>query len=141
MTDARMHRLSSPRRLATVALLAVTGLLAGCDKGPSGPVPGELVIRLETPNATDRAVMISITGPVAPGAVSAARAGDVVYSETVGTTVKAAVFGRLASGDLLRLSVADVKQSRSYAATVVEAADSTNALRAVLSGYRATVVR
>jgi hypothetical protein len=135
-----MHPSSQIRRGLAVAALAVA-FVAGCDDGPSGPVPGELVVRLETPNATDRAVMLSITGPAAPSAVVAARAGDVVYSEAAGTTVKAAVFGRLASGDLLRLSVADVKQSRSYAVTVVEAADSTNALRASLSGYRATVVR
>ncbi|HYJ78891.1 MAG TPA: hypothetical protein VEW03_04795, partial [Longimicrobiaceae bacterium] len=68
-------------RPAVAALLAVAALAAGCDGGgPSGPVPGELVLRLETPNADDRAVLVSVTGPAAPGAVAVARPGDVVYS-------------------------------------------------------------
>jgi hypothetical protein len=135
---------SLPRRRAPGwAPLAAAALLAACsDGGTPRPVPGELVLRLETPFADDRAMVVSVTGPEAIGPVAAARAGASVYSTAPGgTSVRVAVFGAIADGDLLRLSVPDVNRARGYAATVVEAAGPSNQSRADVSGYRVTFAR
>ena len=143
-------RLSAPleirseRRMKTLpraVLLLAAALLPACDAAaPAKPLPGDLTVSLATPY-TDGALLIAITGPDAVGAVQAAAPGAVVRARTQGTTTTVAVFGTLAAGPLLRLSVPDVRQAERYTATVTEAADDQNAPRASLSVYALTVSR
>jgi len=124
------------------ALLAAAALLSACDAGePATPLPGELTVTLATPNPADGAVLVAVTGPDAVSAVQAAAAGNVVRARTQGTTTTVAVFGTVAAGDLLRLSVPDVRQAQHYTATVTEAADLGNHLRPSLAGYALEVSR
>jgi hypothetical protein len=52
-----------------------------------------------------------------------------------------AVFGTLAAGPLLRITVPDVRQASQYQATVLDAADLNNAARPSVSAYVLTVSR
>ena len=129
------------KTLPRAILVLAAALLAACDAGePAKPLPGDLTVTLATPNA-DGALLVAVTGPGAVGAVQAAAPGAVVRTRTQGTTTTVAVFGTLAAGPLLRLSVPDVRQAKAYTATVREAADAQNAPRASLAGYALTVSR
>jgi hypothetical protein len=114
-----------PFATAALALLALTA----CQDGPTRPEPGVLTLSLTTA-ADDRAVIVSVQGPEAMDRVEAANAAYAVHSRGTGTSFRAAVFGRLASGPLLRFAVPDVNKATSYTATVVEMADASNQLRA-----------
>ena len=121
---------------ATVAIAA--GLLIACSDVAAPPVPGELMLVLETPNADDRAIFIRITGPDMTEARSA-NADYVIHARHAGATLNVAAFGNLVSGAVVRFPVPDVNRRREYTATIVEVGDDSNALRPSLQGYRATV--
>jgi hypothetical protein len=121
--------------------LAACALVAACDggSGPSEPVPGQLVVRVETPNI-DRALVVQVSGPGPITGIQAASPGGRTFGATGGSTVRAAVFGTFqGESAVIRITVPDVNRARSYTAEVIEAADASNQLRAVLSGYNATV--
>jgi hypothetical protein len=123
--------------------LAACALLAACDggSGPSEPVPGQLVVRVETPN-TDRALVVQVSGPGPITAVQPAATGGRAFGPVGGGSVRAAVFGTFQGrSDVIRITVPDVNRAGSYSAQVVEAADASNQLRASLAGYSATVAR
>jgi hypothetical protein len=126
--------------LAALPLALVAPACSGGDNGtdPPPPVPGTLTVSLTTPNPDDRALLITIAGP-AITTVSSANAAYLVHARVAGTTARAAVFGRVGAGAVLRVEVPDVARSGAYSATVTEAADSTNAVRASMAGYSATV--
>ena len=102
--------------------------------GPKKPVPGNLYVRLQTPNATDAAIRLTLTGPQI-GALAAA--GDrLLFSLPVdATSRKVAVFGDLGTGDIFSFAVPDVNRADLYAVTLVQVATTTNALRVPLTGY------
>jgi hypothetical protein len=128
--------------LALILALAAAACTGGDDGGttPPPPEPGVLTVSLTTPNTDDRALVVEVTGPSITG-VTAANAAYVVHSRAPGaTSVRAAVFGALGSGALLRFSVPDVNAAAAYKATVVEVADGANALRQT-TGYAATIAR
>lgn len=130
------------KMLSRAAVLLACAVLAACDAGePARPLPGDLLVTLASPNATDGGMVVSITGPDAVGSVRAADPGNVVRARTQGTTTTVAVFGTLAPGPLVRIAVPDVRQAGSYTATVREAADLESALRPSLAGYTLTVGR
>ena len=134
------HATSRMKIVSSAALLLAAALLSACDAGePAAALPGELVVSLATPNTADGALLIAISGPDAVSAVQPAAAGAVVRARTQGTTTNVAVFGALADGPLLRISVPDVRQAKRYTATVREAADPENAVRPSLAGYALTV--
>jgi|GEM_PF-972067 len=123
--------------------LAACALVAACDggSGPSEPVPGQLVVRVATPN-TDRALVVQVSGPGPITGIQAAAPAGRAFGSTGGASVRAAVFGTFqGESDVIRITVPDVNRAGSYTAEVVEAADAGNQLRAVLSGYSATVSR
>lgn len=134
--------MSAPHRLA--AILAAGALLAACgeQKGPTtpDPVPGTLELRLMTPNAADGAILVSVSGPERIQSVQAAGT-YLLHARVSGSAFKAALFGPLASGPLLRFAVPDVGKAAAYQATVVEVADDASNLRASLSGYTLTAAR
>jgi len=127
------------RVLLSLAALAVLG---ACDKEPSGPpapVPGTLTVSLTAPGSAARAVMVTVSGPEAITAVESANPAYVVHSRGSGTTFRAAVFGTLSSGALLRFSVPDVGKAASYAVAVMEVADAENRIVEGSTGYSAAV--
>jgi hypothetical protein len=131
---------SLPALAAGIILLAACGDKKG--RGitePPAPVPGVLTLSLSTANADDRAIIVSVTGPGPIGDITAATADLVLHARSSTAGFKAAIFGTLASGPLVRFAVPDVNKASSYQGTVVEVADSTNALRSVTTGY-ATVI-
>lgn len=134
-----------PMRPALPALLLALGA-AACDGGggggttePPAPVPGALTVSLATPNTGDRAMVVSVTGPGLATA-EAAVASYVVHARATPGALRAAVFGSLGSGPLLRIQVPDVNRPGDYSATVVEVADGANALRET-AGYTLSVAR
>ena len=118
------------KRIGPALACAAAAVLAGCGAdgpaGPPPPVPGTLTVTLATPAADDRAILVSVTGPAAPGEVAAGSAGYVVHARASGTTLRAAVFGRLGSGPLLRFAVPDVNRAAEYSATAQEVVDPEN---------------
>ena len=129
------------KTLTSSAALLAAALLAGCDPGggtPAQPTPGMLTVNLKAAVEGDRALVISIAGPGAVGDVQPA-AGYVAYARPQGGATRVAVFGVLAAGPVVRFSVPDTRQQ--YQATVVDAADGTNAARASMAGYTLEVAR
>lgn len=133
------------KRTIQVALAAIPLACSGGGDGgitqPPAAVPGILSISLATPNSDDRAILLTISGPGTPASIVAGPAGYRIESRVTGTTARAAVFGNLDNGVLARFSVPDVALAATYAASVVEAAGPSNALRADLSKYVLSVTR
>jgi hypothetical protein len=118
-------------------------LLAACSGGdqpvhPEPPTPGTLTVSLATPAQDDRAVMITVSGP-GIGTVASASGAYTLYTKPEDAGVRAALFGPLASGPLLRFNVPDTRQAKSYSATIIEVATAANQLRAIGAGYAVTV--
>ena len=115
---------------------------AGSISAPEEAEPGVLTVTLTTPNRDDRAVLVSVTGPGEIGEVSAALPGEyAVHARSNGSSVRAAVFGSISSGPVLRISVPDVNRLSSYTATVQEVVDPSNNVRPSKSGYTLTISR
>ncbi|HSU14775.1 hypothetical protein [Longimicrobium sp.] len=131
--------------ISRAALLVAAALLSACGggdgTGSAAPGPGVLTVTLDNPNAGDRALVLTLSGPAAVTDVQPAVATNVVYTRTQGTTTRVAVFGTIADGALLQVSVPDAGRAGEYSATVQEAADAGNAARGSVSGYSATVKR
>ena len=121
-------------------LVAALAVVTGCG-GESGPTPGELTVRLTTPNADDGAMVLVLSGPGPITNVAAASAGTLVHARDAGGAVRVAVFGSIASGDLIHFSVPDVEQASSYQTTIQEVADRGNVLRPGATAYTLSIVR
>lgn len=129
-------------RITCAALLLAAALLSACDAGePEQAAPGDLVVTLDTPGNSDRALLLTLSGPAAVTAVQGAAPSYVVHARTQGTTTRVAVFGAVADGPLLRVTVPDVRQAGRYTATLVESAGASNVPHADLTGYELTVSR
>lgn len=142
MSRTILARVRAPR--AALLMIVAAALGAACGDSPNGPptpVPGTLTVTLVTPRADDRAMVVRVTGPEGMTEVATANASYALHSRGTGTSFRAAAFGDLAGGALLRFRVPDVNRSAEYAATVVEVSDGANALRADLAGYRLSISR
>jgi hypothetical protein len=134
-----MNRISRAGLCVAAALLSACG--GGDGTGSAAAGPGVLTVSLDDPNTTDRAVVLTLSGPAEITGVQATNAAHVVYTRTQGATTRVAVFGTIGDGALLTVSVPDATRASAYTATVVDAADASNAARASVSGYSATVKR
>ncbi len=147
------RRPASPHQAVQRALqVFLVSLVAGaCAAGGSPTVPdtpppppvtavsGWLTIQLTTPNATDGAVQLAVSGPGVDSVRAVAPyAGYGVVSSGAGHVV---VTGSVASGAIARVWVRDVSKSGQVAASVSAAAARGTYALSNLSGYRATVVR
>ena len=127
-----------------IQLIAALVLVApACSDSTAPPEPGEIVVRLVSPNTGDAAAVVTLTAPSGvtladfqPGSSELA-----VFHRTTGTTTRIAVFGPLANGAVARFMVPDMRDASRYIVQLVEVADETNALRGSLAGYSVSVVR
>jgi hypothetical protein len=134
--------LKSLRFASLSLLLACGGDGGGTDvTQPPLPVPGVLTLSVTTPNADDRAILITITGPAGASSVTGGSSAYRAESRITGSTIKAAIFGNITSGAVLRFNVPDVAKASSYSASVTEVADASNSLRTDLSAYALSIAK
>jgi hypothetical protein len=126
----------------TVAAAAVT-LLIACKGDGTGPTAGTLTVNLTTPNSgADGAVMLMLTSPVAPSAVTPAAGLALWGSPVTTTTATIALTGTLSAGPILTLQVDDINKVAQYSATLREVAASAGfAVRPSLAGYSLAVTK
>lgn len=134
-----MRWLRGPATIAAL-LLAVGALLVlhSCGGEPTGPRAGTLFVELATPNADDGAVRVRVAGPGISDPAPAS--GYQLYHRLLPTgALEAVVVGNIATGRLLSFRVPDVRER--YAASILEVATGSNALREPPTGYTAQVRR
>ena len=125
------------------ALVALVLVAPACSDSTAPPEPGEVVVRLVSPNAGDAAAVLTLTAP-AGVSITGFESGSgelAAFHRTTGTTTRIAVFGPLSNGAVARFMVPDVRDASKYVVQLVEVADESNALRASLAGYSVSVVR
>ncbi len=123
------------------ALLSACGDGAGAALAPEAPQPGVLTVTLTTPFPDDRAMLITVSGPDEATAVVDGGSGYSVHARPGGTSFRAAVFGRLSSGPLVRFTVPDVGRASAYKATIQEVVDPASSVRPSTSGYGLAITR
>jgi hypothetical protein len=118
-----------------IALVSIWGA-AACANQATGPQPGTLSVKLQNPNdGADGAIVLTLTGPVAPSNVVAAPGDTLWGGPFTGTTNKIVLTGNIRTGAILTFSVPDVKATTQWVVGVNQvAASSGYALRA-LSNY------
>jgi hypothetical protein len=129
-----------------VLLVAAACALTACGDREDPPVeptvqPGVLNLVLTTPNASDRAVLLEITGPGPIGQIQAVDPSTFVMSALDGDVMRVMVVGTIASGALLRVSVPDMNRASEYVVIAAEVADQLNNVRADMTGYSALLRR
>jgi hypothetical protein len=131
------------RRLACIPLLLSAALVGACgDAGsPAHSGPGMITLALTAPSAGDHALLLTVSGPAAPTAVTAAGPGYVVRWRATGSSARVAVFGAVVSGPLITVTIPDQSQAARYSAVVNEAADAANVTRTSVVGYTLAVSR
>lgn len=120
----------------------LTGLSCGGDGGTDSG-PGVLKVKLTAPAANaDSAILITITGPVAPTGATAG-AGLRLFSDpgVSGTTRRYALTGRMTNGaTILTINVPDVGAFSQYHGSVDGVSQDNYQLRS-LSGYALALTR
>ena len=129
------------KHLAAGILAATLLTAAGSCSSSSGPVAGMLTVSLRAPNpGADGAILLTVAGPQALTSVTA-DAGLRVFSQPLSTVTKVALTGSLASGAILTIGVADVRQATQYHGTIQSVAASADFQLRPLAGYALTVSR
>ncbi|MBI4541669.1 MAG: hypothetical protein HY705_01430 [Gemmatimonadetes bacterium] len=109
------------RWLVPASLAAV---VAGCPGENTGPVGGELVVSLDGPASSSRAIMFRLVGAQTAVTAPTGSGYSIFTAGLGGDTARVAVVGPsgsgLAVGPLVRLAVPDVRRVSAYAATVSE---------------------
>lgn len=118
--------------------LVVTALVS-C--GDGGPQAGSLTLQLSTPNNDDGAIQFRLTA-TAPNIINSASVlctGCKLFQERVSDTeILGIVTGNVAAGDLLSISVSDVKTPTLYSGIVASVAARNYSLRSA-TGYSLSV--
>jgi hypothetical protein len=121
-----------------VACLLVLAALSGCGREqPVGPVAGELVVSLNSPGATDGAVLLRLVGEI----TAVTPVGNYrVESAPIGSGItRIVVAGTITSGPIARIAVPDLAAAAQYYGLVEQVADRhTFALRST-AGYSVSV--
>jgi len=124
-------------------LVAMVLVAPACSDSTAPPEPGEIVVRLVSPNTGDAAAVVTLTAPSGTtlGEFRAGADDHAMFHRTTGTTTRIAVFGPLTTGAVARFIVPDVRDIGQYVVQLVEVADENNVLRESLTGYSVSVVR
>jgi hypothetical protein len=130
------------RVFALTALAAVLAVGVSCGKGGTGPVAGNLQVRLTSPNSgADSAIVFTITSP-APLTSATPGAGLRLFAQPLGTTTRFALTGRLTTATtILTIGVADINAVGQYGATFQGIAQPNYALRVLPGGYALTFIQ
>ncbi len=131
------------RAWAVAALAAVVAAGVSCGKDSSGPVAGNLQVRLTSPNSgADSAIVLTITGPAALTGVTPGTGLRLFAQPLGGTTTRFALTGQLTTNTtILTIGVANVNAVGQYIGTIQGVAQANYALRALPGGYALTVIR
>jgi len=118
------------------AAAAATVVMIACSKSPTGPQPGTLSIKLQSPNSgADGAILFTLSSPVPVTNVQAS-AGDTLWStDFSGTSTKIVLTGAISSGVILRFDVPDVNQFDQYIVSVNQVASSADYSLRSLTNY------
>ena len=100
------------KRTLRMLLLCAASATAACGDGASEPKvqPGQLAVVLSTPHATDRALLLEISGPALATDVQAVDAQTLVFAAADGSSTRVMVVGAITSGELLRVHVSDINR-------------------------------
>jgi hypothetical protein len=130
-------------RLRKVLLCAALLAAAECGKNATGPTAGTLFIKLvnRPANPADGAILLTLSGPGAPGNLTAA-AGDTVWGGPFNSTVsKIVITGNITTGTLASFDVGDVALVGQYVATITQIASSSDYTLRTTSGYNLNVTQ
>jgi hypothetical protein len=130
----------TPLGRATIA--ATLGLLLACG-GTTGPVAGTLKVDLTSANnGQDGAVLLALSTPVPPVAVSAGPGLTLWGGPVTTTNAKLVLTGNVTTGTILTLQVDDINKVRQYSVTLQQVANTADFnLRIPLTGYSVTVTK
>lgn len=126
------------RMVGAASLMFALAQCGGSDGGPSGPVPGSLSLNLNTPNANDGAVMVTINGGVVDSVSTAAMAQYTSSTIQPGYT-KIVVAGNITDGVIAKIWVPDVHAKSSYTVVVSQAAVRNTFTQQTVTGYSVTL--
>jgi hypothetical protein len=126
--------------VAALAAIVTTGVSCGGDPGPQ---PGNLLVRLTTPNSgLDSAIVFTINGP---GPLTGATAGTglrLFQQPLGGNATRFALTGRLlANATILTIGVNDVGLVSQYSGTIQGVAQPSYQLRTLPGGYSLAITR
>jgi hypothetical protein len=133
------------KRFFSAALLA--GLLAAglsCGgKEPTVSGPGELKVRLTSPNSgLDSAIVFTISGPAALTSAVAAPGLRLFQQPLGGTSTRFALIGQLTTGvTILTIGVQDLGELSQYTGTITGIAVPNYTLRVLPGGYALALTR
>lgn len=131
------------RAFGATTLAVILTIGASCGGDGSGPVAGNLQVRLTSPNSgADSAIVFTITSP-APLTSATAGAGLRLFAQPLGgTTTRFALTGRLTtSTTILTIGVANVNAASQYVGTIQGVAQPNYVLRALPGGYALSVIK
>ena len=130
------------RATRAVALAALSSLILGglacMDIGdPIGSGPA--TVSLVTPNTTDRAILVAITGPGIEE-IKPASSGYTVHWKLVSDhEARVVIFGSLWDGPMFTMTVPDRQDLAGYSGTVLQVSDNYNDLRGSTEEYEVTI--
>jgi len=133
------------KRFSTAVLLAGligVGLSCGGD-GPTMSGPGDLKVRLTSPNSgLDTAIVFTITGPAALTTAVAAPGLRLFQQPLGGTSTRFALIGKLDNNaTILTIGVQDLGALSQYHGSITGVAVPSYALRVLPGGYALAVLR
>ena len=136
-----MKRFARP---ALLAMLFIAVLSCGGDGGTGPSGPGELQIRLTSPNSgLDSAIVLTITGPAALTSATPGPGLRLFQPATLsGTTTKFALLGQLTNGAvIMTIGIQDLAALTQYHGAIGDVAMPTYQLRPSLAGYGLALTR
>jgi hypothetical protein len=133
------------RWTAILAALVLPAALSCGDAplAPHTPVPGALIVSLETNGVPAGAIVVRVKGEQIAD-VTALDAAHTIFIQQPGEAGgewQVAVVGTRVSGALFSFAVPDVTRPEAYAVALVEVADEANNVRPDIAGYRLSVLR
>lgn len=131
------------RGFVVTAIAVLLSLGLSCGKDGSGPVGGNLSVRLTSPNSgADSAIVFTITSPT-PLTSATAGAGLRLFAQPLGgTSTRFVLTGRLTTNTtILTIGVADVSAVAQYSGSIGGVAQPNYVLRPLPGGYALTVIR
>ena len=114
-------------RISSKLVLAGLVAMLACSKSPTGPQPGTLSVKLQSPNSgADGAILFTLTGPNPVTNVRTV-AGDTLWStDFTNNTNKVLLTGTISSGVILQFDVPDVNDFGSYIVGISQVASSSD---------------